>query len=95
MLEVISKIYAKEDKIEELISVFSQMVAPSQKEEGYIQYEMYQDEKEPATLLVVEQWESMANFEAHCNSELFHKVIPNMVACMAKDSEVNICHKVA
>jgi len=71
------------------------MLAPSQKEEGYIQYEMFQDQKEAATLLVVEQWESMDNFEAHCSSEHFHKHVPNMVVCMAKDSEVNICHKVA
>jgi len=95
MIEVVSKIYAKENKIEELISAFKELVEPTKLEEGYILYEMYQDTENATTLIVTEQWENRETFDKHCNSELFHKVVPKMVECMAKESEVNICTRIA
>lgn len=95
MIEVISKLYAKEEKTEELISVFSEMAKLTKKEKGYIMYEMYQDNDKPSTLLVVEQWETMKDFNNHCTSEYFNKTFPHMKECMEKESEINICTKVA
>jgi len=95
MIEVVSKIYAKEDKVNKLISTFKELVEPTKLEEGYILYEMYQDTENPATLIVIEQWENKETFDKHCDSILFHKVVPKMVECMAKESEVNICTRIA
>ncbi|MFA8436898.1 MAG: putative quinol monooxygenase [Marinifilaceae bacterium] len=94
MIEAVSKLFAKEDRIEELISVFKEMIEPTKKEKGYILYEMYQDEADSATLIVLEQWETKEDFDAHCTSEHFNRIVPRMVECMAKDSEVNICSRV-
>ena len=95
MIEVVSKLYVKEDKIEELISAFKELVEPTILEEGYILYEMYQDTENPTILIVTEQWEDRETFDKHCDSELFHKVVPKMVECMAIESEVNICTRIA
>jgi len=95
MIEAISKIYAKQDKIDELIAAFTEMIGPSKKEKGYILYEMYQDKDDRSILIVLEQWETQLDFDNHCRSEHFDKIVPRMVKCMEKKSEVNICKKVA
>jgi len=95
MIEAVSKLFAKEDKINELIAVFKEMIEPTKKEKGYILYEMYQDETAPAVLIVLEQWETKDDFDNHCISEHFDRIVPRMVKCMAKQSEVNICQRVA
>ncbi|WP_282014641.1 putative quinol monooxygenase [Marinifilum flexuosum] len=95
MIEAVSKLFAKEDKIEKLISMFKEMIEPTKKEKGYILYEMYQDKDNPSVLIVLEQWETKEDFDAHCSSEHFYRIVPQMLACMEKESEVNICHRVA
>jgi len=95
MIEVISKIVAKKDKVDELIAVFKEMIEPTKEEKGYIKYEMYQDIKEPDTLIVLEQWEGQDDFDNHCKSRHFELIVPRMVECMEKESEVNICSRVA
>ncbi|TLX78354.1 antibiotic biosynthesis monooxygenase [Labilibacter sediminis] len=95
MIEVVSKIYAKAGKTKELISLFKEMTEPTKKEKGYILYEMYQDKNDPTLLIVLEQWENQEDFDNHCNSEHFHRLVPRMVACMAKESEMNICNLVS
>jgi len=95
MLEAVSKLFAKEDKIDELISVFKEMIEPTKKEKGYILYEMYQDEQDPSILIVLEQWETKEDFDNHCISEHFERIVPRMVSCMAKQSDVNTCYRVA
>ncbi|MCT4613745.1 MAG: antibiotic biosynthesis monooxygenase [Marinifilaceae bacterium] len=95
MIEVISKLTAKEGKEQALIEAFKEMIAPTKKEKGYIMYEMYQDSTNPAIMMVVEQWETKEDFDAHCSSNHFDEIVPKMSACMAKEGEVNICELVA
>jgi len=95
MIEAVSKIFAKECKEEELISIFKEMIEPTKKEKGYILYEMYKDKANPAVLIVLEQWETQEDFNNHCTSEHFNQIVPRMVNLMEKPSEVNICIRVA
>lgn len=94
MLQVISKIYVKEEKIHEFVEVFKEMIEPTKKEKGYIQYEMYQDEENPALLIVLEQWETRENFDNHLKSEHFERIVPKMTVFMTKETEVNLCYKI-
>lgn len=95
MVEVVSKIFVKEDKVDELIELFKEMVEPTKKEEGYIQYEMYQDEENPTILIVIEQWESKENFDMHLKSEHFERIVPKMIELMVEDTEMNVAYRVA
>lgn len=95
MVEIISKMFVKEDKVDELIELFKEMIGPTKREEGYIQYEMYQDEENPTILIVIEQWESRENFDMHLQSEHFERIVPKMSELMAKETEMNIAYRVA
>lgn len=95
MIEVVSKMYAKDGRVEELISKFKEMIEPTKKEKGYLLYEMYQDQKNLSVLIVLEQWETQEDFDNHCISDHFNRIVPQMLECMERASEVNICNKVA
>ncbi len=59
---------AKDDTIDELKSLLTAMVKPSQKEEGCLLYEIYQKKEQPNTFVVIETWENDTALEGHKNS---------------------------
>ena len=94
MLQTVSKLYVMEDRVEEFLEIFKGMIEPTQKEKGYIEYEMYQDEENPALLIVLEKWETREDFDNHLQSEHFKKIVPEMMKLMSKETELNICRRV-
>jgi len=94
MLQTISRIYVKEDQVNEFVEVFKGMIEPTKKEKGYIQYEMYQDEENPALLIVLEQWETREDFDNHLKSEHFERIVPKISEFMIKETEVNLGYKI-
>lgn len=94
MLQTVSKIYVKEDQIDEFVEVFKGMIEPTKKEKGCIQYEMVQDEENPTILIVLEQWESREDFDNHMKSEHLGRIAPKMHEFMTKEAEVNLCYKI-
>ncbi len=94
MLQTVSKLYVMEDRVEEFLEVFKGMIEPTKKERGYIEYEMYQDEENPALLIVLEKWETREDFDNHLQSEHFKKIVPEMMKLMSKETELNICRRV-
>jgi quinol monooxygenase YgiN len=59
---------AKDDSIEELKALLTDMVKPSQAEEGCLLYEIYQVNAKPNTFVVIESWESEAALDGHKHS---------------------------
>ena len=94
MLQTVSKIYVMEDRVEEFLEIFKGMIEPTQKENGYIEYEMYQDEENPALFIVLEKWETKEDFDNHLQSEHFKKIVPEMMKLMSKETELNVCRRV-
>lgn len=94
MLQTISKICVKEEKIDEFIKLFKKMIAPTKKENGYIEYDIYQDEKVLSTFIVLEKWESRKDFDKHLESKHFKEIVPEMMELMTKETEVNLAYKI-
>jgi len=59
---------AKDESINELKALLTDMVKPSQKEKGCLLYEIYQTNEKPHTFVVIESWENEAALEGHKNS---------------------------
>lgn len=53
---------------EKLAEALEGLLAPTHKERGVLQYEMYRDMKEPRCFVFIERWEDEETFDAHCNS---------------------------
>ncbi len=95
MIQTISKMIVKQGKVDEFISIFKEMIEPTKDEQGCIQYEMYQDEDNPALLIVLEQWNCREDFDRHLESEHFKKIAPKMVALLSEETDLNIARLIA
>lgn len=57
-LFIVVGLKAKADKEDQLRRDLSALVEPSQKEEGNISYELFEDQNEPGLFVFVEEWSS-------------------------------------
>lgn len=67
-LRVVARITALPDRVEPLKAVLSELVEPTRREAGCIQYELLQNRADPADFTFVETWESEAALETHLAS---------------------------
>ncbi|GIC78730.1 putative quinol monooxygenase [Moritella sp. F3] len=67
-LTLVANIEAKADKVELVKSELLKLVEPTRLEAGCIQYDLHQDNSNPALFTFVETWESKALLQAHLNS---------------------------
>lgn len=94
MLKVVAKIFPKENKIDKVLELARVLVEKTVKEEGCIKYEMYQDEKDPKILIMLEEWVNLDFLNNHMSSEHFMWIVPQFSQYVEKESEVSICKKV-
>lgn len=93
MIKVVAKKLVNEGKVEEVIKLYEELVKETRKEEGCIKYELYQDEKDPRVLAVIEEWESRDALEKHMNSEHFVRIVPMIGELAEKKKDMNIYNK--
>lgn len=91
MVNIVVKKIIKEGKIDEAIKLYEELVSASQREEGCIQYNLYQDNNDESILFIIEEWENEEVLEKHNASEHFTKLVP-MIAQLVDKSEMNKCH---
>jgi quinol monooxygenase YgiN len=67
-LTIVATIKAKSDKIDLVKEELKKLIAPTLKEAGCIQYDLHQDNQNPASFLFFENWESRELWQDHMNS---------------------------
>lgn len=67
-LTIVATIEAKPDKIDLVKEELKKLIAPTLKEAGCIQYDLHQDNQNPASFLFFENWESRELWQDHMNS---------------------------
>lgn len=92
MIKVVAKKLVNEGKLEDVISLYEQLVQATRKEEGCIKYELYQDDKESRILAVIEEWESREALDKHMKAEHFTRIVP-MIGELIEKAEINIYNK--
>ena len=88
-LTVIAKVVAKKGSVESLKSELLKLVPPTRKEAGCIEYNLHQDNEDPAVFVFYEAWDSLASLENHMNSEHFK----NYVNAVGDLIEEKVVHK--
>jgi quinol monooxygenase YgiN len=68
-LKVVAHIRAKAGHENDVKKGLKNLVAPTLKEEGCLQYDLHQDIKDPSLFIFVEEWESAAHLKKHGESE--------------------------
>lgn len=69
VLTIVAKIQAKADKVELVKAELIKLIEPTLKEQGCIQYDLHQDNQDPATFIFYENWQSRELWLAHMENE--------------------------
>ncbi len=64
-LTIVANIHAKSDKVELVKAELQKLVATTRAEDGCIQYDLHQDNEDPAHFLFFENWESRELWQVH------------------------------
>ncbi len=67
-LRVVARLAAFPDKVAELKFLLLSIIEPTRQEQGYIKYELLQNQADPTDFTFVEEWESAALLEQHLAS---------------------------
>ena len=67
-LTIVANIHAKPDQIELVKAELERLLPITRKEEGCLQYDLHQDNEDPAHFLFYETWDSRALWQAHMNA---------------------------
>ncbi len=84
MIVLVLKIEVKEGKKEEFLKVAELLVEGSQKEDGNIEYNIYQDLDDENTVAFIEKWKDQEALDFHEKTEHFTNNIDNLLALCAK-----------
>lgn len=88
MIKLVAKGYYYEGKTNEAIKLYEELVKESRKEEGCIEYNLYQDKNDKSILTVFEKWENEEALEKHKNSEHFKRLVP-LISSLRVKSEMS------
>lgn len=89
MIKVVAKGTYSDDKVEEVIELYGELVAETRKEDGCISYCLFRDIQDRSILTVIEEWESQEALDAHMKTEHFTRIVP-IVSKSRTDSQLNI-----
>ncbi len=68
-LTIVANIKAKADKIDLVKAELEKLIDVTRTEEGCIQYDLHQDNENPAQFLFFENWENQELWQAHMNNQ--------------------------
>ncbi|WP_108652381.1 putative quinol monooxygenase [Dongshaea marina] len=68
-LTIVAKIVAKTEHSESVKQELLKLIEPTRAEEGCIQYDLHQDNQDPAVFLFYENWQSRELWQQHMNSQ--------------------------
>ena len=68
-LTIIARIELKKNKVDLVKSELLKLIEPTRKEQGCLQYDLHQDNENPAIFMFYENWENRELWQTHMNNE--------------------------
>jgi quinol monooxygenase YgiN len=87
-LTVVAKVVAKQESRENVQRELLKLIKPTRKENGCIEYNLHQDNEDPAIYIFYEIWENSACLESHMNTDHFKNFV-NVVGSMVEEIVVH------
>ena len=88
MLKVVAKGFFYEEKVDQALKLYEELVRETQKEVGCISYNLYQDVNDRSILTVLEEWENVECLENHIKTEHFSRIVPE-ISKLRISAEIN------
>lgn len=74
-LSLVATITVKKESVENVKTEMIKLITPTRKEYGCIEYNLHQDNNDPAVFIFYETWESPACLKSHMNTEHFKNYV--------------------
>ncbi len=87
-LRVVAIMQAKPGKENDLRELLLSLIEPTQKEPGYIRYELHSNNDNPAEFVFIEEWENDAALNAHLQSPHLQNAIQRIPELLAGELEI-------
>lgn len=70
------------------------LVEASLKDEGCIDYGLYQELENSGVLTFLEEWKDENSLDKHLNSNHFREIFPLLSECLERETEINVYRKI-
>lgn len=80
MLKVIAEDFIRPDAVHIVAPLYRELVALTRQEPLCLSYELFIDRKDPGHFVFIEAWPDRAALDAHCASEHFRRLVPQINA---------------
>jgi quinol monooxygenase YgiN len=90
---VVAKNYVKPEKVQEFMGLCKKLVEASLKDEGCIDYGLYQELENSRILTFLEEWKDESSLDKHLNSNHFKEIFPLLSEYLEKETEINLYKK--
>lgn len=94
-VRVVARIVAKSDRTSELGELLRSLVPPTRSEKGCIQYDLLQNQAEPADFTFVEVWASQADLDAHLASEHLQSALLKLNGLVELMPDIRVYRQIA
>ncbi|KRP46472.1 Quinol monooxygenase YgiN [Pseudomonas libanensis] len=88
MLKVIAEDFIKPEHLETVRPWYAELVEKTRQEPLCIAYDLFIDQKDPGHFVFIEQWPDQAALDAHCQTEHFRRLVPQINEHQAKPCRV-------
>ena len=88
MLKVIAEDFIKPEHLDTVRPWYAELVEKTRQEPLCIAYDLFVDQKDPGHFIFIEQWPDQAALDAHCQTEHFTRLVPQINAYEAKPCRV-------
>ncbi len=94
MIGLIAKIPVQENKVDEAITMFKELIQKVAEEEGTLSYTLNRSKKEPNTLVVMERYKDKAALNAHSASPHFNAFMTRLFKILDGNPEITVMEEI-
>lgn len=84
MLKVIAEDFVKPEHVETVMPLYRELARLSRAEPLCIAYDLFTDRRRPGHFVFIEEWPDQGALDAHCASEHFRRLVPQIDAFQEK-----------
>lgn len=78
MLKVIAQDFIQPEHVAEVTPLYRELVEKTRREPLCLSYDLFVDQKDAGHFIFVETWPDRAALDAHCRSEHFQRLVPQI-----------------
>lgn len=94
MLGIVAKLPVQEDKVDEAIELFKDLMVKVAEEEGTLAYTLNREQKNPNTIVIMERYKDKDALDAHSSTPHFKEFSGKIGAYLAGKPEITILDEI-